>query len=361
MLALDRLREWNYNLLPVMTWIETCDIHNPADGYTWTPAPTPTQLRNLAWLSVIHDAKGIQWFHYFEPTPPENYAVMQTFLDQITALTPVVLGPEDVETTVTDTEQGGGRVDVMVREHEGLVYVFAADVLGLAETVRFDVEGLAAGTEVEVYDEGRTITASAGYFEDSFDSLSVHIYVLPEVPPPGVSQWHVLATHGPSELAVPAAEGYVHPEVQGVSRLRVGFSTAIDPATLSASSFSIVGAMGGDLSAMISSVQAAPDNMSVTLSLENALPDADRYTVEVLDTLKDEGGQAYGDTVRHLAALAGDADGSGQVAPIDFLAVRAQAGTALSPATARYDLDSSGAISGADMLEARNRLGRALP
>jgi len=179
-LALDRLREWNHNLLPTMSCIETCDI----DVKPGTPAPTASELHHLCWLSVIHGMKGLPWFHYFSETSPENYEVMRTFHDQITELTPVVLGPEEVGTDVTEVELGGGRIDIMTRKHNGNLYVFSCELRKESQSVQFNVDGLEAGTTISVYGEERTITAGSGSFTDSFDPLGVHIY---EIPSPGSS------------------------------------------------------------------------------------------------------------------------------------------------------------------------------
>jgi len=41
-------------------------------------------------------------------------------------------------------------------------------------------EGLPAGAEVTVLDEGRTIKANEGSFTDTFAPLAVHIYKVPK-------------------------------------------------------------------------------------------------------------------------------------------------------------------------------------
>jgi len=187
-LALDRAQEWNYNLLPVATCIETQDLHDAnavgheqACGWAmdraWTPGPTPEQLKNLIWVSIVHGAKAIQYFQYFCPIPQENMVVLQETKAWIEDLTPVILGPEEPQVDVQDQEIMGGRIDTMVRELDGKVYIFATNLKEAQERSRFSVPGLSAGTAIQVYGEGRTITAVAGAFEDDFDPLGVHIYI----------------------------------------------------------------------------------------------------------------------------------------------------------------------------------------
>ena len=84
----------------------------------------------LIWTGVVHGAHGINWFHYHTGTPPaENLAVMKQFKDQITDLTPVVLGPDPEGISVADDADAlGRRVDTMVKVHDGVIYVFAVRV-----------------------------------------------------------------------------------------------------------------------------------------------------------------------------------------------------------------------------------------
>jgi len=76
---------------------------------------------------------------------------------------------------------------------DGSVWIFAQNIdLGPgAEKLRqfdpikpragkaaFAVEGLKAGTRIEVVDENRTLTAEAGKFADDFAVLAEHIYTI---------------------------------------------------------------------------------------------------------------------------------------------------------------------------------------
>jgi hypothetical protein len=166
-LAMDRMGAWNHHLAPLMAWVETCQIGGG------NPAPTPAELRLLCWANVIHGAKGISWFHYFQPTPDENLKEMGRFLEQVTRLAPAVLGPEYAG-TVGEKEEGGGRVDSMAREHEGAVYVFAANVKEAPQKVTFTLDF--TPKSIEVVDEGRVLEGAGASFADAFEPLAVHIY-----------------------------------------------------------------------------------------------------------------------------------------------------------------------------------------
>jgi hypothetical protein len=206
LLAYDRAQAWNYNLVPFYAVLETTDVRTWARVVgtsaesEWTPRPTADMIYNEAWAAVIHGAKGVQWFAYFDSTPTENLNAMETFKDQVLDLAQAVLSSaDDVTVNVTDTESSG-RVDLLVRQYEDNLYLFAADIRDLGDppftptyhdenatytwnipsgdvTVTLGVEGLAEGTVITVYDEDRTIVADDGSFEDTFSPLEVHIYV----------------------------------------------------------------------------------------------------------------------------------------------------------------------------------------
>jgi hypothetical protein len=179
--ALDQIVERNYDLIPVMSFIETQDIRSKRE----TPGPTPEQLRMEIWLNIVHGVKAINWFHYFEPTPSENLAVMKTFHRRITELTPVVLGTVPERVVSDDAGAKGIRIDTMIRETGDAVWVFAVRLTELNEMggpaidVTFTVSDYAGTGSAEVYEESRSVSVSpGGSFTDSFAPCDVHIYKL---------------------------------------------------------------------------------------------------------------------------------------------------------------------------------------
>jgi hypothetical protein len=77
------------------------------------------------WLALVHGAKCINWFQYFEVLPPENFGVMAEFLELVTALTPVILGPDPTRTVTDNANIRGQRVETMIRETDTDIYIFA--------------------------------------------------------------------------------------------------------------------------------------------------------------------------------------------------------------------------------------------
>jgi len=207
--AVDQLISRNYNLIPAFSCIESQDLWSEnkstppgctpgvdcyARGTTsiWTPGPTPEQLRFETWLNVIHGIKGIAWFHYFEPIPAENYLVMEEFVDQITRLTDVVLGPDSEINLVDSANEHANRVDSMIKENDTDIFIFSVRVTEPdykwsdtgyepeSISVNFDLGSSVSGDKVYVFDEGRQINLVNGKFTDSFDRYEVHIYRIPK-------------------------------------------------------------------------------------------------------------------------------------------------------------------------------------
>ena len=193
--ALETIRLENFDLLPIMSFVETTD---PSNGIPTPWAPSAAQLRMLTWLNVVHEVKGIMWFHYFPATPAANYVEMARFTRQITELTPAVLGPRISRTVNIDYSGQTGRIDTMLREYNGKLYLIAVRVSEVAyqaasnttppppaqnyplNNVTFSLGTGIAGTTATVYEENRTVTVTNGQFSDNFAPYDVHIYLIAE-------------------------------------------------------------------------------------------------------------------------------------------------------------------------------------
>lgn len=185
-IGIDNLRTEN-PYVPIMSFVETANIKDdvgvdsPSVG---TPPATPEQLRMIIWLSVVHGVKGINWFQQFTDTSQENFVVMQQFVDQITRLSPVVLGPDTTISVTDSADIKGNRVDTMVREFDNDIYIFAVRLSEILESnnpaisVSFTIKGYTNST-VKVFDENRQIPLSQGAFTDTFNPNDVHIYIIP--------------------------------------------------------------------------------------------------------------------------------------------------------------------------------------
>jgi Right handed beta helix region/Bacterial Ig-like domain/Dockerin type I domain len=175
--------------------------------------------------------------------------------------------------------------------------------------------------------------------------------------------WEVLENHGSAgDLAVPATDNHVAATLDGIHGLRVTFTEAVDPATVSNNVVSILGTLSGSLSATVSSVALDATETQMTITLSDSLPDEDRYVVTIAaGVTTPEGVALSGPRDRVLSALAGDINGSGTVSSSDIAAIRTMVGSAVNSTTGRFDVDLSGVITAVDMLAVRALHGHTLP
>lgn len=184
--ALERIRANNKYLVPVIPTLQPCKER----ATDTVPAVTETQVYLEAWMNVIHGAKGITWFPFFDMQNTGRWTSMKRFADQMKVLAPVVLEPAPVRTVTDSANAPLNRVDTMIREKDGAVYVFAARVTepdpidgakytGVEPesiTVSFTISGLTGSTAATVVDEVHTHAVTDGKFTDTFAKNAVHIY-----------------------------------------------------------------------------------------------------------------------------------------------------------------------------------------
>jgi len=177
--GVERLVKWTDGKKIVWNCIEASRISNPS------VVPTGHQIRSEVWMSIIHGSEGLIYFvHQFKPQfnedslldNPKLLAQVTAINKQVHALAPVINSPnvEGVATVVSANEEVPVRI--MTKRHEGAAYIFAAAMREGKTNATFQVDGLAAGTVIEVIGEDRTVTASKGQFADDFGGYDVHLY-----------------------------------------------------------------------------------------------------------------------------------------------------------------------------------------
>ena len=169
---------------PVYAWIET------SRGGQWTgdlakqKEVTPTHIRAEVWMAICRGATAIGYFtHVWKPAysqfgvPEENRKAIREINEQIARLTAAILG-ETPKRAVSIAGDGDVKLDLLAREGPDGLYLFTVNYDERLKEAKatIKVEGLTAGTEVTVVDEGRTLKADAGSFSDAFAPLAVHIY-----------------------------------------------------------------------------------------------------------------------------------------------------------------------------------------
>lgn len=178
----------------------------------WTPGPTDDQWKNLAWLSIIHGAKGMTYFDYGmsydNKLSASRISLLETYKTDVTSVWINYIAGAPATTFANDsgsnhakstnagavTVTGSGRVDAMARTYGGMTAVFAARVPltsegwpntnGGTETARFNITGLTAGTNITRYFAGTSFQAQGnGYFTDTFPDYKTEIYLLNSTTP----------------------------------------------------------------------------------------------------------------------------------------------------------------------------------
>ncbi|MDP2996418.1 MAG: hypothetical protein Q8N47_02945 [Bryobacterales bacterium] len=127
-----------------------------------------------AYWAVIGGATGIIYFDWdaFKSDPAKMAAARQAF-GEINGLKSAIFG-RNLDSIVT----APAGIGYIARQDRGTVYIAAANPAATLVQGKFAVPGLAAGDQVPVLFENRTITASTGEFYDLFPGVSRHVYAI---------------------------------------------------------------------------------------------------------------------------------------------------------------------------------------
>ena len=174
---IDLFQKWSFNLTPWFIIVETSSSKKTLNAL---------QQREEAWLSVIHGAKGVTWYHPDGTTPAQNLSEIADFVTKVKALESILTAPLTNRLVETNAIIPGYRVDVMVKEDDKNIWVFAArltdDIANPAEATypplntKITISGINNNDSAIVFSEKRSLTISNGQFTDLFSPYSVHIY-----------------------------------------------------------------------------------------------------------------------------------------------------------------------------------------
>ena len=153
----------------------------------------PMHTRAEVWMAIIRGARAIAYFmHAWRPEfttfncTPEMQAELKRLNGQIARLTPAICA-EPARVRIQMTMQEGLEGHFMATRYDGHLYIFAQNITMPpksaaaitdypAAEATILVDGLRAGTMIEVLDEDRALGADEGGFVDSFAGLAEHIY-----------------------------------------------------------------------------------------------------------------------------------------------------------------------------------------
>jgi hypothetical protein len=177
--GVSRLRKWSDDRKIVWNCIECTHIDNP------NAKATPAQVKAEVWMSLVRGSRGVIYFvHQFKPkfieagllADAEMLAKVTETNRQIHRLAAVLNSATIPEGVAVKSAPAEVPVEAMVKRQEDSVYVFAVGMRDGKTTATFQVAGLKGKAKVEVLDEGRSLAAQDGVFQDAFGPWDVHLY-----------------------------------------------------------------------------------------------------------------------------------------------------------------------------------------
>ena len=177
--GVDRLVNWAGPGRAVWNCIECTRIENPAKK------ATPQQVRCEVWMSLIHGSRGLIYFvHEWKPhfnesallDDPEMLAAVTATNRQIARLAPILNSPTLKDAVSVVCEPKEIPVDVLAKQKDGVLYLFAAGMRGEKTKATFQLRNISGERSVEVLDENRNLVAKDGVFTDQFAPWEVHLY-----------------------------------------------------------------------------------------------------------------------------------------------------------------------------------------
>ncbi len=140
--GVDSLRTWTQDSKPAWNFIETTRINS-----TWRKA-TPRQVRAQVWMSLIHGSRGIVYFaHEWQPVfrearlleDEEMAAAVRRINAGIHNLAPVLNSADVPGVATLSSANPAVPVDILTKQHNGYVYLFAASMRAGATTATFQL------------------------------------------------------------------------------------------------------------------------------------------------------------------------------------------------------------------------------
>jgi len=163
---------------PTFQWIETGPLEGYCLGPDW-PQLTPERLAAEVWLAIAAGATGLGFFtHTWHTGMWERFDVAPAIADEITRQNARIatLQPALLAEQVPVRMKARSPVKVGARRYGGSLYLVAVNATEQPVTATFRAKGLAAGSRLAVWREGRTVTVRRTGVTDRFGPLEVHIY-----------------------------------------------------------------------------------------------------------------------------------------------------------------------------------------
>ena len=180
--GVERLRQSVSSQKATYAYIETTDISSAGT------IPSPAQIKAEVWMSLVHGGRIVAYFsHIFAADgaylhddgllrTASSKTAVQAIDAQVASLAPVLNTQSLANGAAVASSAAATPIDIMVKRHQGALYIFAVAARSGATQGTFTLRGVGAAA-AEVIGESRSITVANGTFSDDFAAdYAVHLY-----------------------------------------------------------------------------------------------------------------------------------------------------------------------------------------
>jgi hypothetical protein len=135
--------------------------------------PTYVEYRNQDLLALICGANGSIQFNRMVAHYPELHLGMPHLTREFAYLGPIILSPTSATAPAADSD----KVKLLLKEHEGQLYLLACNADMAPREVTLTIPGLGQrAKQLQVVPEGRSVPLAGDRLTDRFDTYEVHVY-----------------------------------------------------------------------------------------------------------------------------------------------------------------------------------------
>lgn len=146
-------------------------------GEWWKREPSRQEMRVMTYLSLIHGARGIQYFirrpPSANPSSPDLWSECRRLMLELSQLTPELASPEPQPRVKCETPS----VDVAAIQHDGAITLLCANTRNEPQSLALALPMNFSGN-AEVVFENRTVPVNDGRLADVIDAMSTRVYRL---------------------------------------------------------------------------------------------------------------------------------------------------------------------------------------
>ncbi|MBM3500610.1 MAG: hypothetical protein FJX74_18290 [Armatimonadetes bacterium] len=150
----------------------------------WQREPTAAEQRVMTYLSLIHDARAVQYFIRKPPVSfpksPIMWSECGTLALETAELTPALTSGELSPRVTASVPE----VHACALRDRGIITILAANTGKTPQTVRLQLDGVDFTGEADVLFEDRKVTVKAGAIEEPIDAFGTRAYAIPVGPLP---------------------------------------------------------------------------------------------------------------------------------------------------------------------------------